>query len=334
MQITVTLLSLVILSRVQSVFAQTNTCITFANKVLSYGAKDSASDSSILKMQRYLVTKGYLMATPNGYFGSATRQAVKKFQVANGISNTGQLGPLTKALIQRQSCQATVSTSVPLASQNNPSPSLVPIPSPTLASVTNLVTSPAASSTLITDSKNDITWTSQSGDTYDILIEDQYGVGAGYIASNVTGGIRSWNTGHVYTGNNSSDQLLPPGIYRIHLRPSNINPSIPDKYSGLFTVVGRPIILNFVTPATISNKHDTAISINGSGFDSTTQIIFDSPIYGSVSRPSFVSADGTVIVYNVALGMYPVTHTISVYNTYASGATSSPSNSLNLTVTN
>lgn len=50
-------------------------------------------------LQQYLHNHGYLSINPTGYFGTATVNAVKAFQKAHNISQTGTVGPLTRAAI-------------------------------------------------------------------------------------------------------------------------------------------------------------------------------------------------------------------------------------------
>ncbi len=66
------------------------------NTDLTYNANGDA----VSALQNFLASKGYLTATSRGYFGGLTVAAVKAFQIANGISATGYVGPITRAKIQ------------------------------------------------------------------------------------------------------------------------------------------------------------------------------------------------------------------------------------------
>lgn len=60
----------------------------------------NSNGDGVSALQNFLASKGYLTATSRGYFGGLTVAAVKAFQIANGISGTGYVGPLTRAKIQ------------------------------------------------------------------------------------------------------------------------------------------------------------------------------------------------------------------------------------------
>lgn len=60
--------------------------------VLAFGDRSAA----VSKLQRDLGRRGYL-GTVTGYFGPATRDAVRRFQGDHGITTTGNYGPLTRA---------------------------------------------------------------------------------------------------------------------------------------------------------------------------------------------------------------------------------------------
>jgi spore germination protein YaaH len=62
---------------------------------LSYGSENS----EVLALQKILVAKGYLKATPNGYFGPATLAAVRAWQTANKLPSTGTIGPLSRGIL-------------------------------------------------------------------------------------------------------------------------------------------------------------------------------------------------------------------------------------------
>jgi hypothetical protein len=62
-------------------------------KSLYLGSKDK----NVLPLQKRLVALGYLNATPNGYYGNATKKAVTAFQKANNIKPTGTVGTVSLA---------------------------------------------------------------------------------------------------------------------------------------------------------------------------------------------------------------------------------------------
>ena len=97
------------------------TCMNLPND-LFLGQNDSGSSGSILTLQNYLNSLGYLVATPNGHFGPATLLAVKAYQTANGISATGYVGPLTRALIDEKTCAGVTPSNTTVV---NPSPQLM-----------------------------------------------------------------------------------------------------------------------------------------------------------------------------------------------------------------
>ena len=55
------------------------------------------SSTAVMNLQKILVKKGYLKAAPTGYFGLQTQAAMRLWQRDNGISATGNLGPLSRA---------------------------------------------------------------------------------------------------------------------------------------------------------------------------------------------------------------------------------------------
>ncbi len=68
--------------------------------------KGKESDDVVF-LQEFLTEKGFLTATPNGYFGVGTFAAVKKYQQSIGLSRSGQVFPLTRAAIKKETCAVT-----------------------------------------------------------------------------------------------------------------------------------------------------------------------------------------------------------------------------------
>lgn len=68
-------------------------------------------NAEVLVLQNFLVSKGFLTAKPNGYFGNGTVLAVKKYQKSVGLSRSGGVLPLTRGVIKKETClnQATPS---------------------------------------------------------------------------------------------------------------------------------------------------------------------------------------------------------------------------------
>lgn len=74
---------------------------------LKEGSRDVNTNGQVTLLQNFLREKGYLNEPSSGYFGKQTKQAVKAFQVANGIDSNGQVGPITRASINLISCNST-----------------------------------------------------------------------------------------------------------------------------------------------------------------------------------------------------------------------------------
>ncbi len=81
-----------------------NTCTTQINRTLQVGSENN----DVYVLQNMLSKAGYLYATPNGYFGQGTKQAVMKFQRDNNISMTGQVGESTRNAVNERLCDSDV----------------------------------------------------------------------------------------------------------------------------------------------------------------------------------------------------------------------------------
>ncbi len=71
---------------------------------LRYRMRDTATNDDIAVLQDFLNSNGYTTVSPAGFFGTSTLKAVKKFQSANGLRQTGFVGPKTRAKIKAIDC--------------------------------------------------------------------------------------------------------------------------------------------------------------------------------------------------------------------------------------
>lgn len=81
-----------------------NTCNTQITRNLQVGSEND----DVYVLQNMLSRAGYLYATPNGYFGQGTKQAVKSFQRDNGLSMTGSVGEATRNAVNERLCDTDV----------------------------------------------------------------------------------------------------------------------------------------------------------------------------------------------------------------------------------
>lgn len=301
----------------RQVSAQTIACTDLPYD-LYYGLSDGNTDNKIFILQKYLAGSGYLTATPNGRFGPATLSAVKAFQSSRGISSTGRVGPQTRAMIKSLSCTTYVAPATPVSPVVQPDPQTLTIP---------------VSSELTAGTKYTITWHPRSGTIYNLTIDDQYGIGAGYIASNVSGGSYEWTVGEVYSARTRSNMILQPGKYSIRAQDVNKGALPTDERSPTFTLLGKPIVISSVMPASVPNDDKTSVVVYGSGFDSSTRVRFDGISNGVLIAPLYISPDGRVLVFTVPWSVYPAVRYFQVNNAYESGATSTPSNAMNIIIT-
>jgi peptidoglycan hydrolase-like protein with peptidoglycan-binding domain len=306
------------------VHAQTSTTCLDLKYDLYQGLRDS-TDGSVLHLQNFLVKSGYLTATPNGYFGQSTLAAVKKFQNANNISTTGRVGPSTRAAIKNISC---LSKPLTVETKPNTTTSQGTPPNPAVT-----VTAPSSASILTEGNQYTIRWPHTTGAIYEIALENNSGVGYGLIAGSATGGSYDWKVGNVYSSKSNSYITVAPGTYRLHFRNSGFM-NVQDQYSALFTIVGRPINVNAIIPTSISRGTDNSLAISGSGFDTSTAVHMIYNGYVITYKPIYISPDGKLLVFNINSGIDPNQYQITVNNSYEDGATSTPSNYVNLNITN
>ncbi len=69
----------------------------------------------VTELQKLLKERGYLQADVTGFYGSQTVAAVKAFQKANGIQQTGGVGPATRAILNKGIVTPVAPTVAPVA---------------------------------------------------------------------------------------------------------------------------------------------------------------------------------------------------------------------------
>lgn len=79
-------------------------CDVSINRQLQVGSENN----DVYTLQQFLGRAGYLQANPNGYFGPATKLAVKRFQADNYIPATGYVGATTINALNERLCDTDV----------------------------------------------------------------------------------------------------------------------------------------------------------------------------------------------------------------------------------
>lgn len=69
--------------------------------IFSHDLYPGDEGNDVLRLQNILVTQGFLKASPNGYFGNQTLKAIKEYQKSKGITATGNVGPLTRKVLNK-----------------------------------------------------------------------------------------------------------------------------------------------------------------------------------------------------------------------------------------
>ncbi len=313
--IKIIVLSVVVVLTIHAITADTfaSTCVQI-NSNLSYDQTDSTTDGPVMMLQKYLQLNGYFSSNPNGHFGLVTLASVKKIQAGNNLAATGYVGPLTRALISQKTC-STVST---VATSHIPTPqSLTPSEpvTPTIVSNTN-ITAPLTGQVLSTGSTTIVRWNNTPANTYNIILEQPGGVGAGFVAQDQSpyGNVNQyiWNVGKVYSSQSNSNQNVVPGTYRLRLESTNIGATSSDETSGWFTVINRQFSVNSVSPANAYADNTTSVVLFGQGFTTSASVYFDTNYSSYRANNSFVSSDGTVLVFTIPTTVTSGSHTLYI----------------------
>lgn len=337
-------------------FAQ-GTCLNLSSD-LYFGIKDSDGNHAVLDLQNYLTSLGHLSAKPNGYFGKATLAAVKKYQTANGITVNGRVGPLTRATINKKTCTvsvqkpfiiatSTISNPTNSTSSGNTTTTIIPsgqsqspvviippgaastsgttpttIPSTTRAAeppAPNItVTSPVVGQILAIGSSTVIRWNNASSGSFNIILEQPGGVGAGFIAMspviNTNSNQYIWSVGKVFSSQSNTNQTVPAGTYRIRLQSQYFGASQTDGTSGWFTITAPQFNVSSVNPSSAPADNTSSVVIFGSGLTMSASVYFDSNYSSLRGNNSYVSPDGTILVFTIPTNVPSGPHTLWVNN--------------------
>ena len=78
-------------------------CIDIQKSPLRYKKSDD-----MMLIQKFLKSKGLFEGETTGYFGSLTNKAIKAYQVQSSLSSTGTVGPLTRAVLKKDTCSKVI----------------------------------------------------------------------------------------------------------------------------------------------------------------------------------------------------------------------------------
>jgi len=288
-----------------SVSAASLSCVSFSSDLYR-----GLSGDSVLLLQNYLSVSGYLSATPNGYFGPATFEAVQKFQSKNGISATGYVGPITRLAIQIKSCEPVKMD--PIA-ETSSQPSTEATTAPR-SSVT--ITSPWEGTDLTLGELYTIRWANTMSINESLVLEDEDGVTKGYVSYFPgVNGEYVWDVGKVSVGN--SIETIKVGKYRIRIQDKVKGVYGNDPKSKLFNIIAPTINVSSVRPSSLKADNKSVSVLFGSGFTSGTRVYLDG-IYQNPMNTVFTSSDGTVIVFSAPSNTSTGSHRIVIRNEYGS----------------
>lgn len=75
-----------------------------------------STGNDVTQLQTVLIANGYLNSAATDYFGALTQVALKLYQAKYGISQTGTVGPLTRAQLNKGTTSTTVTTNTAASS--------------------------------------------------------------------------------------------------------------------------------------------------------------------------------------------------------------------------
>ena len=274
----------------QSITAAPQSCLVLNTSSLWRGntQPNVLLKGQIIALQKFLALNGYLSANATGYYGEQTANAVKAFQKANGLTQTGSIGPLTSAKIKALTCDVSTAIqtgTIPVATIGCPAGAM--FNSQTGASCTDSQTTvlgcpvgamfnylTGAQCTTVEPTQPSITVISPNGGGYWYRgqnVEVKWSTMNIPASNNMTLRLRSYNTGVEYnligyTTNDGSEIItvpstLPIDSYKFEVKTSVGGTSYIDASDSYFKVTdqtqGLPTVTVSGTP-TLSLSYDSS----------------------------------------------------------------------------
>ncbi len=98
-----------------------NDCVDLKNN-MSYRSRDARTNNEVSLLQNFLIDQGYLSGESTGYYGTATRSAVRKFQSTAKLAGAknlgfGSVGPKSRAEIKKMTCSGATTATTPTTTE-------------------------------------------------------------------------------------------------------------------------------------------------------------------------------------------------------------------------
>lgn len=249
-----------------------------------------STGADVSALQTWLMANGYSIpaisaGTAKGYFGSQTKAAVVAFQAANGIPNTGFVGPLTRGKLSGSTVTAPVAGFVcPAGYSCVANPGTTPV-----VAAPGQITTPGIAGTL------DITLRSTPADGTDVKKGEELAIATYELQSSDSDmsvsnlalkfNTRLWlyaqsitildgsNVIAVKNGLSSVDftEVTSGTDYRI--RFNNVNYVVPKNSKKVITVQVKMLGFTDRTAATVSLTEAEVRAVDGTGVSSTDSVV-------------------------------------------------------------
>lgn len=295
-------------------------CIAL-NTVLYSGLTDAMTGGQVSVLQTTLISRGYLVqGTVSGYFGTATTQAVKKFQKSSGIPVNGVVGQATRAALNANRC--------------SPNP-----PYPQQVSLTSITPQAGAAGTSITlygsgfEDYNTVyigtvpVYSSGTGNLLTVVVPQDIRAGTYQVYVKNT---RGTSNSLLYTVTGSQNCYFGYGYPGCYPCGNDLSQNCCQSYNSYYCYPGA---VSIVSLAPSAGAVGSTVTVYGSGFSPTGNTVrFGNGLIANVS-----SQDGrslTFVVPSQLSGYGSPYVTEGAYQLSVLNAQGLVSNSITFTVTN